>query len=160
MRYIDEKFKKNKQKYILQCLLAATIVVIIAILLDIFLQTAILASVGATVFIVFTMPHTKRSRPRYILGGYTIGVVVGTLCYIISTMSTTYIQSVLVGVTVGLCIFFIMVVTNTEHPPAAAVAMGIVVEGIDIYTVFIIYICIVIVLVGKQLLSKWLIDLL
>lgn len=159
MRLFDKKFRQNKQKYILQCLIAMVIVGIISILLDLLLQTTILASVGATVFIIFTMPHTKRSRPRYILGGYTIGVVTGTLCYLLVDPSILYMHSILAAVSVGLCIFF-MVVTNTEHPPAAAVAMGIVVEGIDFYTIVIIYLSIVIVLLGKRIMTKWLIDLL
>lgn len=159
MRLIDEKYKKNKRKYILQCLIASMIVLVIAVLLDVFLQTAIVASVGATVFIVYTMPHTKRSRIRYIIGGYTVGIIVGALMYYASSMSATPIRSLYAALAVGLCIF-LMVITNTEHPPAAAVAMGIVIEGVDVYTVFIIYLSICIVLIGKELLKKWLIDLL
>lgn len=159
MHLIDDKFKKNKKKYILQCLLATLIVLVLSAVLDIVLQTAIIASVGATVFIVYTMPHTKRSRIRYIVGGYTIGIIVGASMHYASYLSSPFLKSVFVALGVGLVIF-LMVVTNTEHPPAAAVAMGIIIEGVDTYTVFVIYLSIAIVLVGKELLKKWLIDLL
>lgn len=159
MNFIDGKFKKYKIKYMVQCSLAALVIMIISVLLDVLLQTAILASVGATVFIAFTMPHTKRSKPRYILGGYTWGLLIGTICHLLSYQSVIYVQSVFIAIAIGLCIFF-MVITNTEHPPAAGFAMGIVIEGIDIYTIVVVYIAIVLILVGKRLLSRWLIDLL
>lgn len=159
MRILDDKFKKHRKKYILQSLIAMFVMIILGIFLDMFLQTTLLASIGATVFIIFTMPHTKRSRPRYVLGGYTVGMGVGYLCYVVLDPSFIFVESMLVALAVGLSIF-IMVTTNTEHPPAAAVAMGTVISGIDLYTVVIVYLCLILILVAKQLLSKWLIDLL
>jgi CBS-domain-containing membrane protein len=159
MRFIDDKFKKNRSKYILQCVLAALIVLTISVFMDVFLQTATIASLGATIFILFTMPHTRRSRPKYVLGGYTIGIGVGTLCFIISELSSYNIENFLVALAVGLCIF-LMVITDSEHPPAAAIAMGIAIEGADLRTIIILYGCLAIVIIGKQLLNKWLINLL
>ncbi len=159
MRFIDDKFKKNRSKYILQCLIASVILFVISVFMDVFMQTATIASLGATVFILFTMPHIRSSRPRYVIGGYTIGISVGALCYFISQLSTYNIENFLVALAVGLCIF-LMVITDSEHPPAAAVAMGIAIEGIDLRTIIIMYACLAIVIVGKQLLNKWLINLL
>jgi CBS-domain-containing membrane protein len=59
---------------------------------------------------------------------------------------------------VGLAML-LMVVTNTEHPPAAALAMGIAVEGADLAAVVTVYICLAIVFIGKKVLDRWLIDL-
>lgn len=155
---IDRKFKKNVYKYLWQCLLAAVIIFIISVVLDMMLQTTTIASIGATVFILYTMPHTRRSRARYVLGGYTIGVVTGGVCYLLSTIINGNSHNLLMAVAVGVAIL-LMSMTNTEHPPAAGLAIGIVMEGLDLYTVVVIYISISIAIVGKKLLSRWMIDL-
>lgn len=158
MRWIDPKFKGHRRNYILQSFLALIVIFIMSLFIDIFMQTTIIASLGATVFILFTMPHKQVSRGRYIFGGYTIGIIVGSLCTRLMLPEFIFEESLILSLAVGLALF-LMVVTNTEHPPAAALAMGIAVEGADFFTIIAIYICILIVFVGKKLLSPWLVNL-
>lgn len=158
MRWIDPKFKGHRKNYILQSFLALIIIFVMSLFIDIFMQTAIIASLGATVFILFTMPHKQVSRGRYIFGGYTIGIIVGSICSRLMLPQFIFEESLILALAVGLALFF-MVISNTEHPPAAALAMGIAVEGADITTILAIYTCVLIVFIGKKLLSPWLVNL-
>jgi len=62
------------------------------------------------------------------------------------------------SLSVGLSIF-VMVITNTEHPPAAGTALGIVVQGWSYSTIVIILITISLLSMTKYLLKPWLKDL-
>ena len=132
MHIFDRKFTQNKFWYLLQCLLATVSVLLVLLALDTISNTAITAALGASCFIVFTMPHAQLSRPRFLIGGYVVGLGAGTLCYFLSQLNWpaslfAMEQSHLVfgALAVGLAIF-VMVITNTEHPPAAGLALGLV----------------------------------
>lgn len=132
MIIFDTKFTRDKFWYLLQCLLATVSVLLVLVALDTISNTAITASLGASCFIAFTMPHAKVSRPRFLIGGYVVGIAAGTFCYFLSQLNcldaiVAMEQSRLVfgALAVGLAIF-VMVITNTEHPPAAGLALGLV----------------------------------
>jgi CBS-domain-containing membrane protein len=36
---------------------------------------------GLSTFIAFTMPKVEVSKPRIMIGGYIVGIVVGCLCH-------------------------------------------------------------------------------
>lgn len=76
-KFIDEKFLLNKWKYISQCLIVTFFFWIILLMLDFVIKIAIVASLGATCFIIFTIPHKNASKTQYIIGGYSVGVVGG-----------------------------------------------------------------------------------
>ena len=61
MRVLDEKFKGNKRRYLVQCILATVSVLAVLLILDVISDTAVIAVLGASSFIVFTCP---RHRPR------------------------------------------------------------------------------------------------
>ncbi len=129
MHILDRKFTQNKLWYFLQCLLATVSVLLVLVALDTISNTAITAALGASCFIVFTMPHAQVSKPRFVIGGYVVGLGAGTLCYFLSQLNWSAAffameQSRLVfgALAVGLAIF-VMVITNTEHPPAAGLAL-------------------------------------
>jgi len=148
MKVFDEKFKGNKVGYILQCVLATLSVFIVLLILDAVSNAAIIAALGASSFIVFTMPQADRSRPRFLIGGYLVGIAAGCLCHYLSLVpllrqlpiiqESSYV--VFGAISVGLAIF-VMVITNTEHPPAASLALGLVLNECN-------YITIVVSLVG------------
>jgi CBS-domain-containing membrane protein len=73
MTIIDKKVRKNIFNYLFQCLLATAILAIALLFLNVVTETALIASLGATAFIVFAMPKTYASSPRRLIGGYTIG---------------------------------------------------------------------------------------
>ncbi len=82
------------------------------------IQLIILAGVGSTFFTIFALPGNRTASNRNIIGSYIICVTVGLFC--IYTVS----QSLGGGLAVGLSALF-MVITDTEHPPAAGVALGL-----------------------------------
>jgi len=147
----DEKFRDNKARYILQCLLATSSSFIILFILDTMSHAAIIAALGASSFIAFTMPEAQMSRPRFLIGGYLVGMATGCLCCylrwipLLATLPITRGHSnVLFGaIAVGLAIF-VMVITDTEHPPAASLALGLVLnDGCNCKTLAVVLIGIV-----------------
>lgn len=84
MKVFDEKFRNNKVRYILQCILATLSVLIILLILDAVSNAAVIAALGASSFIVFTMPEAQVSRPRYLVGGYLVGICAGCFCHYVS----------------------------------------------------------------------------
>ena len=155
---IDSQFKENKGKYIIQCIMATGVIALSLFMLDLVFDIAIVASLGSTSFIVFAMPHKKSASGRVILWGNTIGIGVGGICYWLSVLSPSFPIAILAAVSVGLCLF-LMVILEAEHPPAAGIALGFVLEGFDIYTVLVVYFVLAILLTMRRLLKRWLIDL-
>lgn len=166
MGIIDEKFSGNKLGFFLQSLLATVAVFIVLLFLDPAVHSAVLPPLGASAFIAFTMPHLKESQPRCLLGGYTIGIIIATICYFLSiTQFVTNIEFIanhsnviFCSVAIGLAIF-LMVITNTEHPPAAGMALGLFLNKPDHRTVIVIMVGIISLVVIKSLLRSYLKDL-
>jgi len=162
----DKKFRKNTLKYVFQCFLATLTMLAVLIFLDVLNEAALITALGASAFIVFTMPTQYSSDPRRIIGGYIVGLAVGLLFYFISiseivtdlignhTTSLIVFGSIAVGFSI-----FIMAVTNTEHAPAAGIALGLVISNWDYLTIIFIILA-VFWFVGIQiLLKKYLMDL-
>ncbi|MFW6381746.1 MAG: HPP family protein [Bacillota bacterium] len=78
----------------------------------------ILAGVGSTFFTIFALPNNRTARSRNILGSYVISIIVGLFCF---NYFFSYVSG---GLSVGLSTF-LMVLTDTEHPPAAGIALGL-----------------------------------
>ncbi len=155
---VDDNFLQNKWKYIWQCVIVTFFVGIILVVFDFVVKLAIVTSLGATCFIVFTIPHRNSSKTVFILGGYTVGAVVGSICAIITSFTPGIPLSLWGAVAIGLSMF-LMVVFNFEHPPAAALSLGIVFGGFNIGTIISVYSIAIMFLVVRKLLGKWLIDL-
>jgi len=167
MQIFDKKLKKYFSHYILQSLLATITLTIILYFENMFTRTAIVASLGATTFIIFAMPKYATAQPRRVIGGHIVGIVAGLLCFYIASLTqnsenyslTQNILNILIpSLSVGLSIFF-MVITNTEHPPAAGTALGIVIQGWSYSTILVILITISLLSLTKYLLKPWLKDL-
>lgn len=159
MRLVDKNFKEFRLHYVVQCLIATTSLGLILFYMDILVDTAVVASIGATSFIVFTMPKTNGAKPRFILGGYAVGSIIGMIMNYILLSDMGVPINIVGALAVGLAMF-IMVVTNTEHPPAAALALGLAINGYTIATIIFVYGVAVTLLLIKWILRKWLINLL
>jgi len=163
MTFIDRKFNKNKPGYIFQCLLAVLAVFVVLLFLDVERNGAVIASLGASAFIAFTMPHTNSSKPKFLIGGYIVGIISGMVCCYLSTLPITqelkHNPVIFCSLAVGLSIF-IMVVTNTEHPPAAGLAMGLFLNNCTFRSITVVLIGIVSLALLKALLRPVLKDLL
>ncbi len=76
-RLFDDKLREHRGQYLKQTLMATVSMLVVLLLLDLVEQTVLIASLGASTFIVFSMPHTKRAKPRYTIGGYVVGALAG-----------------------------------------------------------------------------------
>ncbi len=167
MIFLDAKFKQNKARYTFQCLLTTLSVLLVLLLLDAMSNVAVIAALGASSFIVFTIPHAQVSRPRFCIGGYIIGVAAGGLCYWLAHIpwpdvllpAYAYADVICGALAVGLTVFG-MVVTNTEHPPAASIALGLVLGEWSLKTVIVVMVGITVLSLLRLLLKPILRNLL
>lgn len=141
MKKLDKKFRLSWKNYIFQSLLAGLSVFIVFLFLN-SKQAVVIAALGATAFVVFAMPTSITAQPRNIIGGYLVGFISGSLCSLIP--HTTFLSSSIVySLAVGLSIF-VMVITDTEHPPASGVALGIAISGFSLEVIVTVFICVVV----------------
>lgn len=124
-----KKFKLSWKNYVFQSLFATLVIFIVLLFLSL-QEAVIIASIGATAFIVFAMPKNIAAKSRNIIGGHLTGLISGSLCALIPHPS--FLPSIVVySLAVGLSIF-IMVVTDTEHPPASGTALGVAIRGFSL----------------------------
>jgi len=165
-RLFDENFPTHRSQYLKQTLMATSSMLVVLLLLDLVDQTVLIASLGASTFIVFSMPHRKRSAPRYLIGGYAVGALAGCSLSMLAAWLIEF--SFVVPHVVEICCaafamgmaFLIMVVTETEHPPAAALAIGFVLNDWDLYSLIVVLAGIVLVTTIKEVIKPQLRDLL
>jgi CBS-domain-containing membrane protein len=163
---IDPKFSRNRSRYVIQCLMVTCTMLVVLLVLDAFYQTVLIAALGASSFIAFAAPSMRASRPRCLIGGYVIGMTIG--CCLSSIVGDTgslvvldeHSTRILLGAIAVGGAMFVMVTTDTEHPPAAAIALGFVLNEWDWMTVVVVLAGIVTISAVKELTRKYLMDLL
>ena len=137
-RLIDRRFRRHWRNYLFQCVLATLTLLVILLVVDVVLRAAIVVAIASTAFIIFVAPHSQASSPRRVIGGHVVAVLVGavvSLLYLVPgwgemAMTSNLARDLMAVVSVGLSIL-LMVLTNTEHPPAAGTALGLGVAGWD-----------------------------
>ena len=164
-RIVDDKFKKNKLQYFVQSMLAGCAVVAALFFFDVVTRPIIIASFGASAFIVFTRPHQKIASLRNVLGGYIAGIIVGMIIHyiiIIPAVENEFTVRVMYIISGGIAVFsamFLMSIFDIEHAPAASIALGLVLNNWDAKTIIYILIGITIVSCIKQFTKRYMIDL-
>ncbi len=166
MQIIARKFRQNARPYVVQSVMATLAILLILLFLDVFTHTALIATLGSSIFLVFTRPHAFASRLRPLVGGYFIAMVVGVLFYLLShsalitgmPLSQETIYIVFSALAVG-CAIFGMVITSTEHPPAAGMALGLVINSWDLASLGVIMMAVVFMAVLRRGLQNFMIDL-
>ena len=166
-RLFDAKFRDNPRRYVEQCLAATVSIFIILSLLDAVTQTVLIASLGASSFVAFTMPHVNAAKPRYLFCGYVVGIICGVSVSLIgmeltdASLTAMAPQSRIAfgAIAMGLAMF-VMVITDTEHPPAAALALGFVLNEWDALAVCVVLGGIAGIVVLKEAFKSNMIDLL
>jgi len=120
------EFKLHWRNYVYQSALAAFAIFVVIIILK--MQNAvIIASLGSSAFIVFALPNATTARSRNVIGGHLMGIIAGSLFSVVPR-SVLFITAIVYALAVGLSILA-MVITDTEHPPAAGTALGIAMHG-------------------------------
>jgi CBS-domain-containing membrane protein len=164
-RLFDQRFLQHSTHYISQCLLATLVILVVLLMLDTVKQTVLISALGASTFICFTMPHVKSSGPRYLVGGYIVGTSVGVFVSLIAgqvvlnNVPADATQIIFAAIATGLAIFC-MVITDTEHPPAAALALGYVLNEWSVLTIAVVLAGVFLLSMTKESVKKYLIDLL
>ncbi len=120
------QLKKRWKNYFFQSLLAGLSVFVLLVVLQM-QNIVVVASIGSTAFIVFSMPREVTAKARNVIGGHLVGFACGSLSALIP-VSYHFPPALTLSIAVGLSIL-IMVVTDTEHPPAAGTALGLAISG-------------------------------
>jgi len=167
MRFLDRKFAKSPFSYVLQCSLVGACVLILLALLDVQRDGAVVACLGASAFIAFTMPQKRTAAPRVLIGGYVMALVAALLCScadvlpFVPDLSAAVggpAYTLLAGLTVALAVIW-MSITNTEHPPAAGLALGLFISGCAARPVLVAMAGICVLSAAKAVLKPYLKDL-
>ena len=167
IRVYDEKFRRQPGKYLLQSGLATLAIILLVAFRQLVETPALLASLGASCFIAFTMPHMRISSPRHLVGGYLCGAMAGGVCQTLlhsAWMETTGIDfavgsTVLAGVAVGVSVL-LMVILDFEHAPAAGIALGLILDKWRVENIAYVVGGIVLLCMVRRLLKPILRDLL
>lgn len=132
-RWIDPHFTHRWRVYLIQSTLASSFLWVILLAQDIILSGAVVAAIAASVAIVFFAPHSAASNPRRIVGGHLSAVVVAYAIVGVglllpgSTADAVWFVDLSGAMAVGLVVL-LMSITNTEHAPGAATALGLTVR--------------------------------
>ena len=153
-------FRRYRKNFLLQSLLATVSLFCVLVLLG-QQEVVFVASIGATTFIVFTLPDKFTAQPRNVIGGHVIGLLCGAAAVKLLTAFPDLYPTLRLGVfalAVGIAMF-IMIVFDMEHPPAAGTALGIAVEGFTMQMALGVVFCAVVLTLIRLLLRPWLRDL-
>ncbi|MCH8893817.1 MAG: HPP family protein [Chloroflexi bacterium] len=128
---LDPKFRRHYRRYIYQALLATGAMACILLFVDSLSTAAIAAGLGSSVVGIFINPSGTTARLRAMVGGHTMALLLGSGFSLIlftgsiETFIATHGQflDLAMAFSVGLLIL-VMAVTDTEHPPAAGIVIG------------------------------------
>jgi len=156
LRKIKDELRYHWSSYVFQSGLAALVLAIVFLFLRLH-NAVVIASIGSTAFIVFALPNNIAAQPRNVIGGNVTGLICGSICAFIPH-ETFLVSIVLYSFAVGLSIF-LMVLTDTEHPPASGVALGIAMADFSLRTAIAVVASAVILSLAHDLLKEHLRDL-
>ena len=131
----DKNLKSRMKNYLFQCALAILSLIVIFMVQSTLFSEAIVVSVASAAFTIFVFPDSIASTPRRVIGGQIVAILAGAIFFAMLQIPTlesmaetmNLVTSVAAALAVGLSIL-LMVATNTEHPPAAGVALGLVID--------------------------------
>jgi hypothetical protein len=135
------KFRGIKGRQVFQAFFGFAIIALFMFFANAVFAENILACMGATMFIVMTMPHSYGAKPRYLLGGYCCGSISGLIAFFIAGYFTMIPAPVIAGLAVGLAIF-LTVCLNFEHPPSGALALGVAFSNNPFVSIIMMLCCI------------------
>lgn len=153
---IKGEFKRLWKNYLYQSFLAALVLALVFLVLSME-NAVVIASIGATAFIVFTMPRNITAKPRRVIGGHTIGLITGSLISLIphhSVLTGIIVYALAVGISI-----FLMVALDYEHPPAAGTALGIAITGVSLEVTLAVLTSSILVSIAHRFLRRYLREL-
>jgi CBS-domain-containing membrane protein len=153
---IRQEFRALWKNYLYQSSLAVIVILFVLWLLSAE-EAVIIASIGSTAFIIFTMPSYPTAKSRRVIGGHLIGFfcgVLGAWVLGLADIPPIIIYSLAVGISI-----FLMVALNFEHAPAAGTALGIAISGFSLKVLIAILTSVIILALAHHYLKRYLRDL-
>ncbi|MDA0770864.1 MAG: HPP family protein [Chloroflexi bacterium] len=134
----DRRVLTLAPQYLFQCGMATLVLLIILVVEDAVLNAAVIVAVASTAFIIFVVPNSIAATPRRVIGGHLVAILIGGALSLLLHSDflnplvehNRIIFDIMAALSLGLSILF-MAVTNTEHPPAAGTALGLIIHGFD-----------------------------
>tara|TARA_Y100000996_G_C22192383_1_gene507562 strand:+ start:80 stop:583 length:504 start_codon:yes stop_codon:yes gene_type:complete len=126
---VNPHLKGNWGRYLAQSMLAVFAMLMVLLFIDSVADAALVAGLASTVVTAFLHPKAPSGRLRAIVGGHACGLMVGSalalvfINYELIAFSIIYFDIIIMAAAVGGAIL-VMGLTDTEHPPAAGIALG------------------------------------
>ena len=158
---VDPKAHTRVYSYLFQCGLATIFLIAVLLLHDAVLRAAIIVAVASSAFIIFVVPDSVAATPRRVIGGHIVAIIIGTIFAAIagSHEESSYFVDIMAALSVGLSIL-LMVSTNTEHPPAAGTALGLVIHGWSVPAVIFVLVSVLVLSIIRIVLRHKMVNLL
>ena len=103
---MDPKFPSYWKPYILQSSYAAGTVFFITLLLS--ENPVVIASIGATAFIVFALPNNIAAEPKRIIGGHFLGFFIGSCFAVFPFMHIVLFKAMWFALSIGFTILLMV----------------------------------------------------
>lgn len=103
------------------------------------------------------MPKSMVAKARNLVGGHAVGFICGSIFSFLLNGNFVF-SNLSYALAVGLSIF-LMVVIDTEHPPAAGTALSLSLTGFSLNAFLSIFISVAILAVAHHFLKPYMIDL-
>lgn len=165
------KFKQHRWNFFWQPLLAACFAAIALASLGGIKHVELLgfigtSALGSTAFLIFSMPSVYSASSRCVIGGYSWCIIISIffslianwLAHLFGYNSVFFGTEVLAALAMA-CTMFLMVIFRVEHPPAAGLALGLVIEPWTYKTLFVLCLVILLMLTTRKLVQRQLVDL-
>ncbi len=151
-----EELRLYWKNYLFQSIIATFAIFVVIFFLR-SLNMVIVASIGASTFVVFAMPQHITAKSRNVIGGHLVRLVAGSLFALIPHNSL-FLSTIVYALAVG-CSIFIMVIIDTEHPPASGTALGVTMSGFSITVAIAIVASVVVLSLIRHFFKRYLRDL-
>jgi len=134
---IDRTLLGSAHNYILRCGPASLSLFLILQVEDALIEAAIVVAMASTAFTIFVHPNSIASTRRKVVGRHTVaalsGAAMAAILLILSVgnteRDTRFAVDLASALSVGLGAL-LMVITNSEHPPAASAAFALVIPPV------------------------------
>lgn len=168
-RLLNKKFRYNPGHYFLQCLLIMIFMVLVLFPLG-SLESNVFTAIGAStlassIIIMFATPNAPVSAIYRVIGGYTIGILVGMFWHLMLAIFEQHIlidHTLATDITGALAVGFVMIIMalfDLIHPPSAGFSLAIVIGPWNRWTICVVIVAVLILCVIKYLLRNWFIKL-
>jgi len=171
VKFLDEKVRRHKWNFVWQSLIAGIYMFFVVLVLDHFAETEILrvigyTSIGSSAFLAFALHQSPVTGARRMIGGYAISITMGILCLVLAhglnhfhVPMLNYHGLVICSALAIAGAMFFMAIMDMAHPPAAGLAVGLVLEQWSGPILIIIMLAVIVLALLKILLRKKMVNL-